>query len=107
MSEERIIIIRSSLKDTTNHTSTTNNYWYNIGGILPLNIKNIKVKVIKLMFPQNGILFNANFFQVLIDFGSGGSNHYSLYNNQLLLMEVVNCSNYCSTYDTKIYYTNG
>ena len=97
MSEERIIIIYS-----TNLTSgTTNNYYYDITGVLPVNATNIKVKALKTVIPNTNGTYNARYIQVLIDFNCG-SNQYSQIQNNLLLLDIINVANDNFYYDTTV-----
>ena len=95
MSEERILIIKSS-KLTS---GTTNNYYYDISGIIPLNAKNIKLQCLKSLIPNGGVSYNANYIQVLIDFGCGNSNKFPQVQNNLLLMDIINVNQYYQAYD--------
>ena len=71
MTEERIIIIKSSRLTS----GSTNNYYYDITGVLPLNATNIKVKELKTVIPNTLGTYDTRYIQVLIDFNCG-SNKY-------------------------------
>ena len=95
MSEERIIIIKS----TKLTSGSTNNYYYDITGVLPLNSTNIKVKSLRTIIPNTLGTYNARYIQVLIDFNCG-SNQYSLIQNNLLLLDIINVASDNFYYDT-------
>ena len=95
MSEERIIIIKSS-KLTS---GSNNNYYYDITGVLPLNAINIKVKALRTVIPNTLGTYNARYTQVLIDFNCG-SNKYSLIQNNLLLLDIISVASDNFYYDT-------
>ena len=95
MSEERIIIIKSS-KLTS---GSNNNYYYDITGVLPLNVINIKVKALRTIIPNTLGTYNTRYIQVLIDFNCG-SNQYSQIQNNLSLLDIINVANDSFYYDT-------
>ena len=61
--------------------------------------KNIKLQCLKSLIPNGGVSYNANYIQVLIDFGCGNSNQFSQVQNNLLLMDIINVNQYYQAYD--------
>ena len=60
MSEERIIIIKS----TKLTSGLTNNYYYDITGVLPVNATNIKVIALRTVIPNTNGTYNLRYTSI-------------------------------------------
>ena len=70
-------------------SGTQTNFMYNIAGAIPLNAKNIKVRLVHFLLPNNLYEINGNFIKVYCDFGCSHNQYNINFNNSFLLLDCI------------------
>ena len=65
----------------------TNDFYYNIGGILPQDITYFKVQVLEYIIPYHGInTYNSQAFEIRVDFGGSSIYHHDTISETSLII---------------------